>query len=169
MVILAVLGDIKEFKIKNRLTLSFMCIGLFTNLILDGVKGFAWSLGGIIVPLIILVILYVLRMLGAGDLKLFSAVGSVLGLIPVLYVMVYSFFSGAIIAVIIIFIRKNGKDRFKYILRYLKQSFLTQSIGPYTDFNDKADRGKFRFALAILSGTIIYIIFDQIGINNIFL
>jgi len=59
-----------------------MFIGIVTNLVLDGVRGLLDSLLGIIVPFLLLIVLYALRMLGAGDVKLFSAIGAVLGLEP---------------------------------------------------------------------------------------
>lgn len=146
-----------------------MLIGLLTNLILGGFKGLSDSLLATIVPFILLVILYALRMLGAGDIKLFCALGSIVGLKAIIHIMVYSFLSGGIIAVIFIILRKNAKERFLYIFRYFKYVFISLSPQPYTDFNDKSDKGKFSMAYAIASGVIIYIVFNFIGYGNNFM
>jgi len=77
---------------------------------LDGVRGLLDSLLGIIVPFLLLIVLYALRMLGAGDVKLFSAIGAVLGVRAALWIMAYSFLAGGVIALIILIINRNGKE-----------------------------------------------------------
>lgn len=143
-----------------------MFIGLVTGLVLGNLQGLADSFLGIIIPFLLLIILYALRMLGAGDIKLFSAIGAVLGFKAVLLIMAYTFLAGGIIAVFIIIIRKNAKERFLHIFRYLKSVIFTLSIQPYTDFEDNKDKAKFRMAYAIACGTIIYFVLDINGYTN---
>jgi len=150
-------SDIKGYKIRNKLTFSFMLAGLLTNLILGGVKEGSQALLGIIAPFVLLILLYVMRFMGAGDIKLFCALGAILGFKAVLQVMVYSFIAGGVIAVVILLIRKNAKERLLYLFNYFKHCVLTFSLQPYTDFDNK-DGGKFRFAYAVASGGIIYIL-----------
>lgn len=159
---MALASDIKGYRIRNKLTFSFMLAGLGTNLILGGIKGVSEALLGILVPFVLLILLYALRLLGAGDVKLFCALGAILGYSDVLKVMVYSFIAGGVIASIILLIRKNAKERILHFINYLKYSMLTFSLQPYTDFDNK-DGGKFRFAYAVASGGIIYIL---LGVFN---
>jgi len=149
---LALISDIKTYKIKNKIVYPFTLIGLMTNLYSNGLEGLLFSLKGMIIPVLLLIIFFALRMLGAGDIKLFSAIGAIMGLGFVLQAIIYSFLTGGVIALLIIIARKNGMKRFKYFFQYLKSCFLTVSILPYTDFNDKNDGGKFRFTFAIIGG-----------------
>lgn len=157
LAVLAVINDIKTFKIKNSLTLSFAILGFITNFILFGKEGLKDSLLGFVLPIIVLFLFFTLKMLGAGDIKLFSAFGSILGVKGVIDVMLYSFFAGGIIAFILILVRRNGLVRLKYFYRYILACFLTRSILSYGDL-DKKDNGRFRFAYAIMMGLILTLI-----------
>lgn len=154
LVLLALISDIKTYKIKNILVFSFVILGLLTNLLTGGVEGLLSSLLGMIAPLVLLV-LYMLRMLGAADIKLFSAIGSVMGVKFVLYTMTYSFLGGGVIALGVLIVRRNGRQRLSYLLQYIKSCILSRSLLPYTDFEDKSDGAKLRFAYAIVCGTLI--------------
>ena len=159
LLIIALKSDIRSRKIKNIVTLPFIIAGLLTNLIFSGYEGLRDSLLGIIIPIVLLFALYALRMLGAGDIKLFSALGAVFGLRDVVKIMAYSFVSGGIIAFVIILIRKNAKERFLHLYNYLKSVLLTLHITPYTEFDRKEDTGKFPFAYAIFCGGLGFIFF----------
>lgn len=165
LLVLALKSDIKSYKIKNRVTLSFIITGILTNSILYGDEGFKNSLLGIIIPIILLLVLYALRMLGAGDIKLFSALGAVFGGEYIFEIMAYSFIAGGIIALVLIVVRKNAKERIAHLFKYLKALILTLRFIPYTEFDNKEDRGKFPFAYAVFSGTIVFILVELIAIS----
>ncbi|MCX7843507.1 MAG: A24 family peptidase [Clostridia bacterium] len=155
LVAVALISDIKANKITNCITLPFVLMGIATNFFRTGWSGAVDSVFGVLTPAVLLFVLYGLRMLGAGDIKLFCAIGAIMGLSFALYAMAYSFLAGGVIAVIIIIIKKNGLKRLKYVFNYLKTCILTVSIHPYSDFMDQNDSGKFPFAIAIAFGTFI--------------
>lgn len=135
-----------------------MFIGLATGLAQEGMTGLLESLLGIVAPFLLLFLLYALRMLGAGDIKLFSAIGAILGFKAVLLIMAYSFLAGGLIAVVIVIINQNAKERFLHMFNYIKNIFLTFSIQPYTNFEDKDDKVVFKMAYAIACGVIIFFV-----------
>ncbi|NSW90186.1 MAG: prepilin peptidase [Firmicutes bacterium] len=151
---LALLSDIKTYKIKNAVTLPFIFMGTVTNIYLNGINGLFTSIMGILIPIIFLTPLYALRMLGAGDIKLFSAIGAVMGNRFILYSMAFSFLEGGVIALFLMLSRKNFKQRFVYFFQYLKHCFLTLSFQPYISFENKDDINGFPFALAVVCGSI---------------
>lgn len=157
---IALASDIKHYKIRNKLTFPFMFIGLVTACILDGFDGLLDSILGIVAPFVLLILLYALRMLGAGDIKLFSAIGAVMGFREVIQIMIYSFLAGGVIAVFIVIVNKNAKERFLYMFNYLKCTFLSMNIQPYTDFEKSDSKAKFKMAYAITCGVIIFIAVD---------
>lgn len=158
LMMLALVSDIISYKIKNSITCPFIVIGLMTNLISDGIKGLTLSLAATVLPVLVLIALYMLRMLGAGDIKLFSAIGAIMGVSFILYAMVYSFLSGGVIAMAVMIFRKNGRQRLTHLLKYIKICLTTFSLQPYTDFADKSDGAKFRFSYAVFCGTLICLI-----------
>lgn len=161
VIVLALISDIRTYKIKNSITLPFMIIGIVTNIYLNSLQGLFFSLKGIVAPILLLIIFFILRMLGAGDIKLFSSIGAIMGVKFVFYTIMYTFLTGGLLALLLMIIRKNGVERFKYLLRYIKSCFITSSILSYTDFNDKNDKGKFPFAAAIACGVFVNLFFSK--------
>lgn len=155
LLLLALVSDIMTFKIKNIIVFPFMIIGPAANLIMNGIDGLLFSVIGLLVPMLLLFILFALKMLGAGDIKLFGAIGAIMGVNFVLYAIACSFLAGGLIALLILLVRKNGRKRLTYFIGYLKSCILTFSLLPYTDFLDKNDGARFRFSYAVMCGTII--------------
>lgn len=93
----AVVMDFRKQKISNRL----IAFGLFSGLILrilgEGSMGVVHFLVNISIPVILLFLLFWLRALGAGDIKLFSVAGGFLETRQLLWVMITAFFAAAII------------------------------------------------------------------------
>jgi len=170
LLLLAFIGDIKSNKVRNTLTLTFILLGIISNLIFRGFGGFFLSFLGILLPFMIFLPLYILKMLGAGDIKLFSAIGAICGYRFLLRSMIYSFLTGGIIALIVILIQKNSKQRLSHLIHYILNCFLTSSIQPYCSnyysdcdiaitLNSNADiqvnKAMFPFACAISLGTVL--------------
>lgn len=159
LVLLALISDIRTCKIKNQIVFPFMGIGILTNTVIGGLNGVAYSLIGICMPLLVLLLLFVLRMLGAGDIKLFAAIGAIMGVKFALYTIACSFLIGGVIAIFILIFNKNGMRRLLYFINYIRNCIFSFSLLPYGDFN-KNDKGThFRFAYAIASGTIVQAIY----------
>lgn len=157
LLIIAVTGDIRAYRIYNLPVALGLVAGLILNFITNNIAGLAWSLLAAIIPAALLIVLFALRMLGAGDIKLFCAIGAIMGVRFILYTMAYSFMAGGIIAIVIMLVRGNMKQRLGHIATYLKTCFLTHTFTPYTDFGDKSDGAKFHFSLAIAAGCIAQI------------
>lgn len=153
-ILLALVSDLRSYKIKNSITYGFMAAGLAANLMLEGIPGILFSLQGIIAPVICLLLLYTLRMIGAGDIKLFCAVGAAMGAAFTLYALAYAFVCGGVIAAILILNRQNGLQRLRHIAAYTKSCFLLMKPLSYTDFAEKQDGSKFHFSIAAASGTV---------------
>lgn len=166
LLLFALISDLRTYKIKNSITYSFMLVGLTVNLARGGLEGLMFSLQGIILPVACLFILYVMKVVGAGDVKLLSSVGAVMGAGFALYATICSFICGGFIASGIILTRHNGAERFKYLIKYVKSCFLTMELLQYTDFKDIRGSGKFHFSIAIASGTAAVIILSELGLKG---
>jgi prepilin peptidase CpaA len=91
--------DVRYRRIPNAYVLATLCGGLAINTIFAGMGGALTSLGGCALAFFPLFILHVFGAMGAGDVKLFAAVGAVVGtqmVIPTLLIVVIT---GGLIAV----------------------------------------------------------------------
>ena len=76
---MAVWMDFREASVDNGWILFSFVTGFLIQITERGLKGGAIFLTGVAVPVILLGILFVFRMLGAGDIKLLCALGGIMG------------------------------------------------------------------------------------------
>lgn len=89
--------DFENGKISNRLIVSGLFWGLAFRLLGEGSAGLVHFLVNISIPVILLFLLFQMRVVGAGDIKLFSVAGGFLTTEQLLYVMLAAFVAGAAI------------------------------------------------------------------------
>lgn len=92
--------DFGNEKISNRLIVSGLFWGLAFRLLGEGSAGVVHFLVNISIPVILLFLLFQMRAVGAGDIKLFSVAGGFLTTKLLLYVMLAAFAAGAAIGLI---------------------------------------------------------------------
>ena len=103
---------------------------------------------------IVLFLLFLMRALGAGDIKLFSVIGSMWSLEVLCYSIIFSFLTGALFSFVKLLYQRNLLARLIYFCRYMQDCFLTKSIGHY----NRQSEGKqniIYFSSAILVGFCI--------------
>jgi prepilin peptidase CpaA len=79
IVLVAAIYDLRLKRIPNWLNLSGVVLGITVNTLLFGRTGFMLAVFGIMFSLLIYVPLYLIRGMGAGDVKLMAAVGAIAG------------------------------------------------------------------------------------------
>ena len=131
LVAVAVCMDLKKEKVSNEWILCGWAVGSFWQIWSGGIRGLAVFFLGALLPLTILFLLYYLRMLGAADLKLLSAVGGIIGPKKILVCMLYSFFLGAILAFLLLVARRSLAERLRYFFHYLWNFIRTKEFAPY--------------------------------------
>ena len=155
LLFLALLSDLRTYKIKNSITYAFMFVGLTANATMKGFEGIIFSLNGIMLPAVCLLILYIMKIIGAGDVKLLSAIGAIMGAGFAFHASVFSFLCGGVIASVIMLRRHNGAERFRYLILYIKNCLLSGLLLQYADFKDKQAGGRFHFSIAVAAGTVL--------------
>lgn len=158
LLMLAVINDLYSYKVKNEITFSFAIIGIIYNLVFGSLQNFYSSILGMTVPFIILLPLYINKMLGAGDIKLFCALGAFVGFNLIIVSIGYSFIAGAIIAIILMLARKNMLQRFKYFFQYIRSCLLCLTLIPYDDLSVKQNGAKMHFTIPIALGTMLVLL-----------
>ena len=91
--------DVRYRRIPNSVVLVTLLAGLVVNTAFSGWHGTVMSLEGLVLAFIPMFLMHLFGAMGAGDVKLFGAVGAVLGInmVPMAFVLVVMF--GAALAV----------------------------------------------------------------------
>jgi prepilin peptidase CpaA len=92
--------DVRYRRIPNAFVLATLVCGLLINGILNGLGGLGSSVGGCLVAFGMMFALHLFGAMGAGDVKLFAAIGSVIGLGMVVPTFVVVVLTGGVLAVI---------------------------------------------------------------------
>jgi prepilin peptidase CpaA len=91
--------DVRYRRIPNAFVLATLVSGLVINTIFGGLQGAMASLGGCIFAFALMFVLHIFGAMGAGDVKLFAAIGSVMGsqlVLPTFFVVILT---GGLLAV----------------------------------------------------------------------
>jgi prepilin peptidase CpaA len=128
LLLLCVISDLKTAKIRNMYVLPVSLIGMIINSYRYGFSGLKFSVVGMTLPILVLGLFFGANLIGAGDIKLFGAIGALLGGSFVLYSMAYSFIFAGMIAFISLAISGQIKSTFSVFYHDLKTCFLTSDI-----------------------------------------
>jgi len=105
--------DVRYRRIPNKLVLIILIGGLALNTVYDGWNGLLSSLGGCVIAFGLMFMLHLIGTMGAGDVKLCAAVGSVIGVTHVLPTLMIIVLTGGMLAVFkMIQARRVGETMF---------------------------------------------------------
>lgn len=150
---MAVVTDCRWGRIENRLVFPVLIIGCVVSFYLGGWAGGQQALLGAAAPLVLFPV-FVLRMLGAGDIKLLMALGAWLGGAAVGALMVYAVLWGGGMALAVTLVRRDGRRRLNKVAVYLKACVLARKLLPYEDFSRLGEGAALPFAPAIFCGLL---------------
>ena len=128
ILVIASVTDLRFQRISNRLTYPTMLFGLVYYSLTAGLSGFFYSIGGLFLGLVLLIIFYLAGGMGAGDVKLMAAVGSLLGPNGVFYACLGTAVVGGIYALIILAAKGYLVDTLKRFGLMLKTFFATKKF-----------------------------------------
>jgi prepilin peptidase CpaA len=100
LAVLIIYHDVRYRRIPNPFVLATLIAGVSLNLMMGGWQGGLNSLGGCVLAFILMFILHVFGAMGAGDVKLFAAIGSVIGAQLVLPTFVVVVLTGGLLALV---------------------------------------------------------------------
>src|SRR5690349_8197127 len=90
LAIFVIYFDVRYRRIPNVLVLATLIAGFSINIAFSGLSGMVSSLEGLGLALLPMLLMHIFGALGAGDVKLFGAVGTVLGVsqVPLAFVVI---------------------------------------------------------------------------------
>ena len=150
----AMIMDLRWMRVDNGWILCSWVLGLLYQLWTGGIRGPGRFLSGAAFPILILGILFYFRMLGAGDIKLFSALGSIMGAEKIGICMVFSFVLGAGISLLILIFYGDFHQRIQYFFKYLKDYLSTGKVRPY--YKREMTVENFHFTVPVFMSVLLY-------------
>jgi prepilin peptidase CpaA len=145
----AACADLRWRRIPNWLTLGTALLGLVLNVALAGLPGGLTALLGLALGLALLLPFYMLRAVGAGDVKLLAALGAVLGPQTLVSVALYGAIVGGLMSAVILL----GRGRLMLALNELVVQRTLPSLSGATA----------PYAVAIASGVYLAMLFPLLG------
>jgi len=160
LIILAwtVVADLRYRKIPNLLTLPAMLFGIAYHSCLTGLAGFGFSTGGLAVGVGLLFAFYLAGMMGAGDVKLMGAVGSLLGPSGVFQAFLFTAFAGGVYAVIVLALKGRLTGFIDRMLRSLSLSIAHRKPMLLAD-EEQGPSPVLCYGVAVAVGTVASLFF----------
>ncbi|MCY1296982.1 Type IV leader peptidase family protein [compost metagenome] len=145
----AVVSDLREHRIPNRLVLAGLLIGLASQSYAFGLAGLGDGALGVLVGFAIFIPIYALGGMAAGDVKLMAMVGAFLTPGGATWAALFSLIAGGLCGLLLILARGQLKQ---ILVRY----WLMLKVRTYLVPGQDEIAGKpFPYAVAILLGTLV--------------
>ena len=155
--------DLKTRRLPNVWTLGGLAAGLVVQFGWGGVAGLVDGLEAAGICVLFLLIPFLVRAAGAGDLKMLAACGALVGMRQVLLLLLAVSFAGFFVAVGMLVTRKVGAARMKHAFRSLFDWRYDRKAGRAA-LPPKEDEGnRVPFGVAIAVGTLATLILEAAG------
>ncbi|MBK4733663.1 A24 family peptidase [Noviherbaspirillum pedocola] len=153
LLLLAAAGsDLRSRRIPNALALAGALAGIALGCAPGGV-GLLASLAGMGIGLVALLPMYLLRALGAGDVKLMAAVGAIVGASAMPAVLAATFVAGGLMSIVVAASRRRLLRLFANLRDMLQGAFWCLACGEAPRLDAARDSaGRMPYALAIAAG-----------------
>lgn len=156
ILIAASVFDFRQRRIPNVLTFPAMAAGLIYWSYLHGVDGFMHGTGGLLLGIGFMIIFYLMKMMGAGDVKLMGAVGSFLGPKGVFIAFLYSAIIGGLYALLVL-ARSKALKQTAGRYGFMAKGYMTTGQLFYIP-PEKGKLPPLCYGLAISLGTILSVL-----------
>ncbi|MCZ8515877.1 A24 family peptidase [Paenibacillus filicis] len=150
----AFVTDVTKQRIPNRLTLPAAAAGLLVHAVMEGWSGLLFAAAGLACGFAPMFALYLARAVGAGDVKLFAAAGSILGAWYTLYAMYLSLVFAGILALLILLWRSDRGERLRHLGWTLVRLLLFRETQAWRSLSVKEGSLRFPLMWAVLPGFV---------------
>ncbi len=161
ILLIATIMDICKYKISNKLIVIGLLLSMLFKLVNFGIRGvLQWSIG-ITIPVLIFFILFMAKMLGAGDIKLFSVIGGFLGVELLFKSIVNAFIVGALLSLLKLLYHNNLLFQINYLKNYILSVISSKKILKYYHKED-GSKNIIHFSIAIFIGVILVLLEEDL-------
>ncbi|GFZ88092.1 type 4 prepilin peptidase 1 [Paenibacillus marchantiophytorum] len=153
VIAIALISDVRCAIIPNKLTIGGTIIGLGFHAATAGWSGFVFALIGAGIGFMMLFILYMLGALGAGDVKLFTAIGAIMGGMFVLQLTVFAILCAGAIGLGLLCIQKRMLATGNKLAGWLFTIIVCQELDSLFSLKRQSNT-KFPFMYAVAPSTV---------------
>ena len=154
----AAIVDVRERRIPNWLTYSGIILGLVLRGVLIGWKGLGTALAGCTLAGGIFLLFYVVRAMGAGDVKLVAALGSLLGPSDAVVMLLATAICGGVMAIAYAIYRQRMRATLFNVGAAL-QFHTVSGLRAHPELNlDNPVALRMPYGLAIAAGTLYVVL-----------
>ena len=167
LLLIASISDCRRDKIPNWLTFGGSAFALMYSAFVpfSTQLGLGWSFGGFALGLSFMLPLYILGMMGAGDVKLMAMVGAFLGMTHTLYAVLFVFVLGGLGVLAYALWHHSLLRLVRNIKLMLTPLLFSRRGGLRLPVSGVANEsvGKFPYAVSITFGTTAFLVANQLG------
>jgi len=154
LAIVAAVLDVRQHRIPNWLTYPGIIMGICLRWAFFGWRGLGSALSGCLLAGGIVFLFYVVRAMGAGDVKLLAAIGSLVGPSQAVTVLLATAISGGILALIYALTRRRLLATLKSVGSVLQfHAWAGLQVHPVANL-DNPSALRMPYGLAIATGTL---------------
>ncbi len=175
----AVWHDVRTRRIPNRLVFSGAMLGLVLNALplrdelvlapLAAPAGLLMALAGLGLGLALLMPMYMMKAMGAGDVKMMAMIGAFLGPQAVFSAALLTMLAGGVLALSVAMWNGSLSKVMRNTYHMLLHSWARSAGGALPSIDaPPTPTGKLPYAIAIASGTVIYLVLYATGHLGIF-
>ena len=147
--------DFKQHRIPNFLTYGMMFVGLSMQSWFLGVDGLLTAFYGLGTGLLILIPFFLGGGMGAGDIKLMAALGTILGPMDILLTAGVTLIAGSVLGLLLLIVRRGSKSYFSRYFLIIKHLCHTGKLMYFPPAQDEAASLRFPYAVAIATGCVV--------------
>jgi len=157
--------DVRSYRIPNVLVMLGLVIGILLRVRLGGLAGLLVAVEGLAVGLAVLLPLYLLRIMGAGDVKLMGMVGTFLGPMDVFGALLGTLLIGGVLAIVFALRIKKLRNLLQNIKLILFGTLIKMSTKQAPVMDDLlASAGNLPYGVAIAFGTFGFLMWQKLVI-----
>lgn len=175
----AVWQDVRSRRIPNQLVLVGLVLAFALQLVLPagdglfvapfGSIGLLWSLAGFGTGLALLLPMYALRALGAGDVKLLAMIGAFVGPGAVIGIAACTLLAGGVLALVVSMYLGTLKRMLGNSMHLVTHSVFGALNGQSAAIEaPAAPSGKLPYAIAIAAGAAPYLVYAALNAKSLF-
>ena len=157
----AAISDVKERRIPNLLTYPALVVGLLLQGILHGWRGLLLAVGGALLFGGVFLLFYLVRAMGAGDVKLAAALGCIVGASATFQLMFLTALAGGALAIFFMVLSGRTMETLRNTL-WVAGFHVQHGLQTHPTVNlDNPAALRMPYGLAFAAGTLYWAVFLQ--------
>jgi prepilin peptidase CpaA len=153
--LVACVTDVRSRRIPNLLTFSGAAAGVLFHLYLSGAQGIVTAVTGWVTGLMLFLPFFLLRGMGAGDVKLLAALGAWLGPLQVIWLALFAAIAGGVLALVVAASRGHLRTMFRNTSRMLLFWYVAGPRPVPDQTLERSASPRLAYAIPIFVGTVI--------------